>query len=82
MRFKIAAGVQKYHRDLEMRESQTLKEESNRMRRVASQMARMVRDFWSGLQRVRSYCSGCCSHNVQLRRLVRAGARTPTKYIA
>lgn len=50
--FQIAAGVQKYHRDLEMRESQTLKEESLRLRRVASQMSRMVRDFWSGLQRV------------------------------
>jgi len=44
--------VQKYFQDIEQKELRAEKEEGMRLKRIASQMAKMVKEFWSNIEKV------------------------------
>ena len=44
--------VQKHFQDLEQKEIRAEKEEGMRVKRIAGQMAKMVREFWANIEKV------------------------------
>ena len=54
--FQIARMVQKHFQDLEQKEIRAEKEEGMRVKRIAGQMAKMVREFWANIEKVRIVC--------------------------
>ncbi|XP_052801568.1 helicase SRCAP-like isoform X2 [Mya arenaria] len=52
---KIAKMVQKHFQDIEQRELKAEKEEGMRLKRIASQMAKMVKEFWTNIEKVVQY---------------------------
>lgn len=44
--------VSKYFQDLEQREIRAEKEEALKLKKIASQMAKQVREFWSNIEKV------------------------------
>ncbi|ESO91647.1 hypothetical protein LOTGIDRAFT_122039, partial [Lottia gigantea] len=52
---KIARMVAKYHQDIEQKEVKAEKEEALKVKRIASQMAKLVKEFWSNIEKVVQY---------------------------
>ncbi|XP_022342498.2 helicase domino-like isoform X2 [Crassostrea virginica] len=52
---KVAKMVSKYFQDLEQREIRAEKEEALKLKKIASQMAKQVREFWSNIEKVVQY---------------------------
>lgn len=50
--FQVAKMVSKYFQDLEQREIRAEKEEALKLKKIASQMAKQVREFWSNIEKV------------------------------
>ena len=50
---KIARAVEKYHQDQASREERAIKEENNRLRKIASTIAKDVKQFWANIEKVR-----------------------------
>lgn len=44
--------VQKYFQDLEQKELRAEKEESMKLKKIASNMAKMVKEFWTNIEKV------------------------------
>jgi hypothetical protein len=55
---QIAKMVMKYHQDKEQREVRAEKEEGLKLRRIASNIAKMVKEFWSNIEKVKT--ARCC----------------------
>lgn len=51
---QIAKMVMKYHQDKEQREVRAEKEEGLKLRRIASNIAKMVKEFWSNIEKVKT----------------------------
>ncbi len=47
--------IARYHADVHQREVKAEKEEGQRLKRIASAMAKMVREFWSNIEKVVQY---------------------------
>lgn len=47
--------IARYHADIHQRELKAEKEEGQRLKRIASQMGKMVREFWSNIEKVVQY---------------------------
>ncbi|XP_048751446.2 helicase domino-like isoform X4 [Ostrea edulis] len=54
---KVAKMVSKYFQDLEQREIRAEKEEALKLKKIASQMAKQVREFWNNIEKVVQYKS-------------------------
>ncbi|XP_034338376.2 helicase domino isoform X6 [Magallana gigas] len=52
---KVAKMVSKYFQDLEQREIKAEKEEALKLKKIASQLAKQVREFWSNIEKVVQY---------------------------
>ena len=50
--FQLARGAAAYHKDRLDQERRAKREEQNRLRRIASTMAREIRIFWSNIGKV------------------------------
>jgi len=48
--------VQKYFQDIEQRELKAEKEEGMKLKRIGSQMAKMVKEFWTNIEKVCIIC--------------------------
>ena len=44
--------VQKHFQDLEQKELKAEKEEGMKLKRVAGQMAKMIKEFWANIEKV------------------------------
>ena len=44
--------IAKYHKEQQLKEQRAEKEESMKTRRIASAMAKMVREFWGNIEKV------------------------------
>lgn len=44
--------VQKYHQELEQKEIKAEKEEGQRLKKIASQIAKQVKEFWTNIEKV------------------------------
>ena len=49
---QVAKMVSKYFQELEQKEVKAEKEEAQKLKRIASQIAKQVREFWSNIERV------------------------------
>lgn len=49
---QIAKMVQKHFQDIEQRELKAEKEEGMKLKRIAGQMAKMIKEFWSNIEKV------------------------------
>ena len=47
--------IARYHADIHQRELKAEKEEGQRLKKIASQMSKMVREFWSNVEKVVQY---------------------------
>ena len=45
--------VYRYHQELHQKELKAEKEESLKLRRIAGNMAKIVKEFWSNIEKVR-----------------------------
>ena len=45
--------MEKYHQDQASREERAIKEENNRLRKIASTIAKDVKQFWANIEKVR-----------------------------
>ena len=50
--FQLAKMVQKHFQELEQKELRAEKEESMKLKRIAGQLAKMVKEFWSNIEKV------------------------------
>ena len=49
---QLAKMVQKHFQDLEQKELKAEKEEGMKLKRIAGQMAKMIKEFWSNIEKV------------------------------
>ncbi len=47
--------IARYHADIHQKELKAEKEEGQRLKRIAGQMAKMVREFWTNIEKVVQY---------------------------
>ncbi len=47
--------IARYHTDIHQKELKAEKEEGQKLKRIAGQMAKMVREFWSNIEKVVQY---------------------------
>ena len=47
--------IARYHADIHQRELKAEKEEGQRLKKIASQISKMVREFWSNVEKVVQY---------------------------
>eukprot|EP00112_Aurelia_sp_Birch-Aquarium-sp1_P012590 Seg2648.3 transcript_id=Seg2648.3/GoldUCD/mRNA.D3Y31 product="Helicase swr1" protein_id=Seg2648.3/GoldUCD/D3Y31 len=52
---KISKSVMKYHQDKRMKEQRVKKEESARLKRIASSIAKEMKTFWQSVEKVAQY---------------------------
>ncbi|XP_060081235.1 helicase domino-like isoform X1 [Ylistrum balloti] len=52
---KVAKMVSKYFQDLEQKEIRAEKEEAQKLKRIAGQIAKQVREFWTNVEKVVQY---------------------------
>ncbi|XP_062606790.1 helicase domino-like isoform X2 [Saccostrea cucullata] len=52
---KVAKMVSKYFQDLEQKEIRAEKEEGLKLKKIASQMAKQIREFWTNIEKVVQY---------------------------
>jgi len=52
---KVSKSVMKYHQDKKMKEQRAKKEESARLRRIASSIAKEVKQFWQSIEKVAQF---------------------------
>ncbi|XP_064613460.1 helicase SRCAP-like isoform X3 [Liolophura sinensis] len=52
---KIARMVAKYHQEVHQREIRAEKEEAMKLRRIASQLAKQIKEFWTNIEKVVQY---------------------------
>ena len=50
--FQIARMIARYHQELQQKEVRAEKEEAQRLKRIASNMAKMVKEFWNNIEKV------------------------------
>jgi hypothetical protein len=53
MLYQVARMVARHFQDLQLRELKAEREDALKMRRVASSLAKMVREFWTNIEKVR-----------------------------
>ena len=46
--------IAKYHQDLQQKEIRAEKEEAQKLKKIANNMAKMVKEFWNNVEKVRS----------------------------
>ena len=51
--------ISRYHQDQQQKEVRAEKEEVNRLKRIASNMSKMVKEFWNNIEKVGSYKEMC-----------------------
>ncbi|EDV22089.1 uncharacterized protein TRIADDRAFT_59226 [Trichoplax adhaerens] len=56
---KICRGVLKFHQDKEMKKQRAKKEEQQRLRRIATTLAKEVKQFWSQIDKLVQYKIRC-----------------------
>jgi len=56
--WQVARMVTKHFQDLHQRELRAEREDVQKMKRIASSVAKMVREFWSNIEKVRIHVAG------------------------
>lgn len=53
---QLSRMVAKYHQEQEQKEQRAVKEEAQKLKRIASQVAKQVKEFWANIEKVNIFC--------------------------
>lgn len=49
---QIARMIAKYHQDIQQKEIRAEKEEAQKLKKIANNLAKMVKEFWNNVEKV------------------------------